>query len=406
MAKVSVIVPVYNAEKYLKCCMDSVTGQTLGDIEIICVNDGSTDGSAQILEAYAEKDNRIRVIHKENGGLVSARKTGVAAATGEYAGYVDSDDWIEPDMYEKMYAAAHENKADLVSGGFFFEGNYTTVHTDTIEAGFYVGPGMEYVRNNTIYRLDKRESGLRASLCYKLFLRERIQEVQCKVPDNLTMAEDKMCLLTYILDCRSLVVLDSPYYHYRINTQSMTQAPDTQYLLKVNAVYQYMLTLYAHPGFSPQMRTQAELYMMELLLKGMNTLLGFRTRNLLWFDPYWLDQIPDGSRIVLYGAGEAGRKCRKQLRARKDLQYAGCIDFDCAHIHDDELEVREPGDLDKIIYDYIVITIKNPGKAQDIRNRLEQMRIPARRILWFEQKEFFWRFAEAEGLLGGETGTV
>ena len=94
MAKVSVIVPVYNTEKYLEKCLDSILAQTLQDIEIICVNDGSKDCSREILEKYHDRDARIRIIDKENGGLVSARKAGVAEAFGEYIGFVDSDDWI------------------------------------------------------------------------------------------------------------------------------------------------------------------------------------------------------------------------------------------------------------------------------------------------------------------------
>ena len=103
---VSVIVPVYNTERYLAKCLDSIIAQTMRDIEIICVDDGSTDSSLEILTAYAGKDARIRVIHKENGGLVSARKAGIKAARGTYIGYVDSDDWIEPRMYERLYECA------------------------------------------------------------------------------------------------------------------------------------------------------------------------------------------------------------------------------------------------------------------------------------------------------------
>ena len=102
--KVSVIVPVYNCEKYLKKCLDSLVNQTLKDIEIICVNDGSTDNSGRILEEYT--DSRIKIITKENGGLSSARNAGIAVAKGEYLGFVDSDDWVDLDFYEKLYNTA------------------------------------------------------------------------------------------------------------------------------------------------------------------------------------------------------------------------------------------------------------------------------------------------------------
>lgn len=406
MTKISVIIPIYNTEKYLERCLDSVIGQTLEDIEIICVDDGSTDSCPQILESYAVKDSRIKLIHKENNGLVSARKTGVTAASGEYVGYVDSDDWIEPDMYEILYRNAHNNRADLVSCGYFLEGGYTTEHTDTVEEGLYAGERMKFLRDNTIYRLDKKETGLRASLCNKLFAREIIQRIQCQIPDNLAIAEDKMCLLTYILECDSVVVLNKVYYHYMINNQSMVHSSNTDFLLKVNAVYQYLIALYSHPNFTDSMRMQSELYIMELLLKGMNSLMGFHTRNLLWFDPYWLDKLSSGSKVVLYGAGEAGRKCRRQLLSRDDLRYVGCVDFGYGHIRDDELEVMEPAALKSLDYDYIVITIKNPAKAEQIRQQLEGLEIAPEKILWFEQRELFWRYAEAEGLLKGLKGAV
>ena len=169
MAKISVVIPMYNVEDYLRECLDNIIGQTLKDIEIICVNDGSTDRSSEILEEYTKKDNRIKVIHKENSGLVSARKTGVSLAKGKYIGYVDSDDWIEPEMYMELYTLAEKYDVDFVSSGYFLEGNYTTTHVDTIEEGIYNQESFYEFLNQVIYQLNKKETGLRASLCCKLF---------------------------------------------------------------------------------------------------------------------------------------------------------------------------------------------------------------------------------------------
>ena len=98
----SIVVPVYNTEKYLKQCVDSLTSQTLNEIEIILVDDGSTDGSGAICDEYAAKDSRIKVIHKENGGLGFARNSGLEMAQGEFVGFVDSDDWVDLDFFEKL----------------------------------------------------------------------------------------------------------------------------------------------------------------------------------------------------------------------------------------------------------------------------------------------------------------
>lgn len=117
MAKVSVLVPVYNVEKYLMQCLDSIIKQTLRNIEIICVNDGSTDSSLDILKKYAKKDRRIKIINKENGGLPSARNAGLDAATGEYVSFIDSDDYIQPDMLATLYSNAKKTGAEIVICG-------------------------------------------------------------------------------------------------------------------------------------------------------------------------------------------------------------------------------------------------------------------------------------------------
>ena len=396
--KVSVIIPIYNTAEYLPQCLESVMNQTLRELEIICINDGSTDGSPQILAEYALKDERIRVIHKENGGLVAARKTGVLAAKGTYLAFVDSDDWIEPDMYASLYQIAEERQVDMVTCGFFLEGNYTTIHMDTVPQGKYEEQGMYELRDKAIYNLAEHSSGLKASLCYKLFQKELIQGTQCKIPDEITMAEDKMCLLTTLLKCRSVYVCHRPFYHYRIRANSMVNSGSEEYLLKVYAVYKYLKGLYQDAHFTKDMRRQAEIYITELLSKGINTLLGFENKNLLWIDPYWLGRIPAGSKIILYGAGELGKKYRKQLLSRADLHYITCVDFSYERLNSAEFAVESPQAVNGYDYDYIVITIKNPQKAQETRRNLEKIGIAEDKILWFDQTEFFWRFVEADDL--------
>ena len=120
MIKVSIVVPVYNVQKYLRQCLDSIVNQTLKEIEIICVDDGSTDKSGEILDEYAEKDSRVRVIHKDNSGYGHSMNIGFDAARGEYIGIVESDDYADADMFENLYKIAHEDQLDVVKSGFYF----------------------------------------------------------------------------------------------------------------------------------------------------------------------------------------------------------------------------------------------------------------------------------------------
>lgn len=119
MCKVSVLVPIYNVERYLSQCLDSLLAQTLSDIEIICIDDGSTDASASLLDTYAQKDCRIQVIHKENGGYGKALNTGLHLAKGEYIGIVESDDFAAPTLYESLYRAAVQHQAQIAKCNFY-----------------------------------------------------------------------------------------------------------------------------------------------------------------------------------------------------------------------------------------------------------------------------------------------
>lgn len=122
MAKISVIIPVYNVEEYLERCLNSVVNQTFKDLEIICVNDGSTDSSGEILQKFARKDARIKIIKRPNGGLSAARNTGLEVMSGEYFAFLDSDDWIDLNFYEKLYEKAKEFDADIAMTDFIRKG--------------------------------------------------------------------------------------------------------------------------------------------------------------------------------------------------------------------------------------------------------------------------------------------
>lgn len=122
MSLVSIIVPVYNTERYVKTCIESIINQTYKEIEIIIIDDGSTDSSATICDSYAAKYEAIKVIHQENSGVAVARKVGVECATGKYVMFVDSDDWIEKDMIRKMYLTAEQRYADIVCCEYFIDG--------------------------------------------------------------------------------------------------------------------------------------------------------------------------------------------------------------------------------------------------------------------------------------------
>ena len=211
---VSIIIPVYNVEKYLKKCVDSILNQTYTNLEVVLVDDGSTDASGQICDMYAGMDLRVRVIHKANGGLSDARNAGMKIATGEYIGFVDSDDWIEPDMYECLYNLAMENSLDVVAGRFCETIDGVDVNCEcTGEFRIFTGEEMleinisghpQYVVTNSVWD--------------RLYRRDILEGMKFPVGRKY---EDIVFSTEVFLKAKRCGYLDSKVYHYTIREDSI-----------------------------------------------------------------------------------------------------------------------------------------------------------------------------------------
>lgn len=213
----SVIVPIYKVEDYLPKCVESIRNQTHSNLEIILVDDGSPDGCGAICDEFAKKDSRIRVIHKENGGLSDARNTGIDVATGDYLAFVDSDDWLEPDAFEAMLALAEKYDAKMVCAGRYNEDGATGAQSKGLcpEKEEFV-PGKELVRR--IFRWDHLDS----AAWDKLYARELFQEIRYPVG---RVVEDVPTTYHLVLLAGGAAMLPKPVYHYVCREQSITNAP-------------------------------------------------------------------------------------------------------------------------------------------------------------------------------------
>lgn len=214
MAVISVLVPVYNVEKYIERCLDSIVQQTFIDMEILCVDDGSTDGSGRILDQYAQRDSRIRVIHKENGGYGNTMNQAVAAASGEYIGIVESDDYIEPDMYEVMYEAMTRWQLDFVKTDYYqlWEREDGTQQNDyhalTQKKEMY-GQVMEPNRERESYFLEKFTWN---GLYRKEFLEKH--EIRYQETPGASYQDNGFWFQTFYFAER-VMFLPGAFYHYR-----------------------------------------------------------------------------------------------------------------------------------------------------------------------------------------------
>lgn len=204
--KVSISVPVYNAEKYLRQCLDSLVNQALQDIEIVVVNDGSTDSSESICNEYAEKDSRVKLISKENGGLASARQAALEAAHGQYFCACDADDWVEPDMFEKLYKKAVETGADIVMCDYWSE------YPD----GKLVEQKYPYELSERNDLLDDLLNGLFPKAIWnKLIRRDFLLANQLSWELGINQGEDFLMTAKMLLAGATVANTGETLYHYR-----------------------------------------------------------------------------------------------------------------------------------------------------------------------------------------------
>jgi len=202
----SISVPVYNAEKYLRQCLNTLVSQTLQDIEIIIVNDGSTDSSETICREYVEKDSRVVLICKENGGSASARQTALEASKGLYFCACDADDWVEPDMYETLYKKAIETDADIVMCDYWSE------YPDGKNVVYHYPYQIEDREDFLDDALNKR---LPCMVWNKLFKRELFERYNLSWEQGVNMGEDLLLMLKILRHPVKIAHLPLPLYHYR-----------------------------------------------------------------------------------------------------------------------------------------------------------------------------------------------
>lgn len=215
--KVSIIIPVYNVLPYLQRCLDSVVNQTLKEVEIIIVDDGSTDGCGDFVDKYALNDQRIKVIHKENGGLMSAWTTGVRASCGEYIGFIDSDDYALPEMYERLFTLAKDNDADIVISNYLLNGK--DKDTQMLEEGKYTGDVLKEKIQKHVFPSPTTYS-ISMSRLTKLFRREIIMDNLIYTTSLSRTFEDRYIVPAAILSAQSIYYTNEAYFCWMIRKGS------------------------------------------------------------------------------------------------------------------------------------------------------------------------------------------
>lgn len=370
---ISIIVPIYNVEKYIADCIKSLINQTYSDLEIILVDDGSTDNSSNICDEYAAKDSRVKVIHKKNGGLVSARKMGILVATGELIAYVDGDDWVEPDMYEKLNEKVKAENVDIVICARYED---TKDIRKEVYQGFSEG---KYDKKKLLSEIYPRmivndlffEWGINSSLCDKLFKKELILPYQLGVNDSIAWGEDAACVYPSLLKADSIYIYQKCLYHYRQIPNSMSkQIPNyEEEKCKYQIMYRYTMNKLAQDIAIYDLREQWTKYVLFLMTARADGLYeGYEKLNYL----YPFKSVKKNEKIVLYGAGTYGRRLYSYLMRTSFCTVVLWADKNYIELQKEGLDVCGPECIRDCNYDHIVVAITYAKARQGAVKALNQ----------------------------------
>ena len=380
----SVIVPVYNTAPYLKKCIDSILGQTYKDIELLLVDDGSTDGSLEICNDFAEKDKRVKLFHNPHLGAMAARQTGGRAAKGDLITFADSDDWLDPNMYEQMIALMDEMDADVVCTGHYeeFSDKSQAVYS-TIPSGFYSGKEKleKDIYSRMLYIPETGWFGISANCWNKLFKRYTIYDALMQTDERLRDGDDHAFVYPALLRADSVYLSDLLPYHHR---RHLRNSLSTEYGDDVFERFGYLYSDMKHrleesgywdvvrEGFSKQMRW----FLLKYLREALHTDIyedGISERPFIF--PF--ARIERGANIILYGAGNVGKTYYSQIRKTRYCTIAGWADSNC------KIEgIIGPEEITKIKFDYIVIAVSSKDTKEEIEKNLCSQGIDRDIIVW------------------------
>ena len=381
---ISVIVPIYRVEQYLEQCIQSIRNQTYKNLEIILVDDGSDDQCPLICDRHAQVDERIKVIHKANGGQDSARKAGIMDATGKYVGYVDGDDWIEPDMYEKLLKYAHKYDVDVIDSGIIdCWVDRESKRTSYLKEGCYKGKDfIEQVEPKLLYAGIFYRYGIEPYMWSKLFLREIIMKYQMVTDLANNLYDGVMVSLPCIAESKSLYISHDCYYHYRVREGSTKREPRSDHVPNLIKCYPKFYKRYEGTLLCSENDKQIKYFTLFILLM----------RSIRVFDNSYSDDfltpyggIKKNSRIVLYGAGAVGIHLENYIRSVEGSNLICWVDRNYKG-KEDTLGVKAPQEIIACDYDYIIISILRENDVQSAKRDLVALGVPEEKILWIKQQ--------------------
>jgi glycosyltransferase involved in cell wall biosynthesis len=355
--------------------------QSFSDFELILVNDGSPDACPQICDDYAKTDTRVKVVHKKNGGLVSARKEGLKNSSGKYVCFVDGDDWVDNYYLDVLYKLAEANSSDLVVTGHFreFDGKIETIRPKS--AGVYDEHEIQSsILPKAIYNGRFCEHGVSTYVWNKLFKRELLNKTLYDVPNEIIMGEDAAITYSYLAISKSMTVSRIPLYYYRQRHDSIVKSienPQTEYYrlgLLMNFLKSKLKSVLDEKNLDEQIRYY--LYSQILVRSGG---LIYDKQGSLIFNPF-LD-VASKSKVIVYSSGSFGQHILTTNNKNQFFHVIEWIDLDFHKLNVGGNYVRPISSIDNAEFDHLIIATINPSNYNAIKLELSLMGIDEKKVV-------------------------
>ena len=385
---VSIIVPVFNAGKYLDKCIQSIINQEYRNIEIILVNDGSADNSYEICQKYAELDDRVIVCTQTNQGNTAARRHGLNLSKGEYIAFVDADDYVEKNYIDEMLCLMLCENPEVVIANVKKIYSYGAIDvTNKIIPGTY--ENTDFIIENMFYYQNTDEFGVLPYLYAKLYKKDFIYKGFESIGNELQYAEDRALMLWSCINAQKIVFTESNQYRYVIHEQSLCTVVDEKYLVKVTEFYVYTKKLFQNHKKKEILLRQLDKYMVRSVIHGLNRKMGLYQKDLITRFYLPEDRLPFGKRVVLYGAGTVGRDFYKQLKKNKHIEIVAWCDENYERINKYNPEVCAVDNIKNIEYDYIIIGVINENIYNNIVSGLINHGIRSDNAYWIKPERIY-----------------
>lgn len=373
---ISIIVLVYNVEKYLRQCLDSIVNQTYSELEIIIIDDGSTDSSGYICDVYGGRDRRIKVIHQKNSGQAISRKVGVRKATGKYIGFVDGDDYIDKEMYFQLKKKMDISRADII---------HTTYYRDNDKKIYRVGgEDREYTniteREALILQLLKSNIRIEPSIWSKLFRSEILKKSIEDINDECVYGEDMVNLYSAIINAEKIVIYNDAYYYYRFRKESSVNKICKDNIRREIILWLNLVSVFKKYGLYCKYYYELNEFLNRHVAIGLEKIsknefiiqrYSFLNKDLLY-----------EKKVVIWGAGAVGKSYYSQISRYTHTNIVAWIDKNLEENTFEYIKLSKPEIIKSLDFDMVIIAVLNKLDADEIAKELLDYGIDENKIVW------------------------